>query len=307
MNEQTPTTSGKRKTSAGMIAILIILLLGIGGLLYWAFTMKSDIEALHAEREALRVELQSELDSMMYEHDMIKTDYGNLSDSLTVKDSIIQADAEEIRKLLNTQWEYYKIKKKLALLQEVSQGYVRQMDSLYTVNAALTEENAEIREDLQIAWDENEVITKDRDSLSGKVMEASILQTYNLDAKGIRVRSSGKERITDKVGRVDKIRVCFTIGENKIVVPGTKEIYVRIAQPDGLILTPDRSDEYSFMYKGEMIQYSIKKMIDYQNTSMDLCLYWAKSSPEKEIQEGTYHVEIFFQEEVIGHTQFILR
>ena len=308
MSEQAPVKeSGKGNTKKALIVVLVLSLIGIGALLYWNTTIKSEMKVLLAEKEVQRVVLQGELDSLMYEHEQIKVEYGTLSDSLYIKDSIIQANATEIRKLLDTQWEYYKIKKKLAVLQKVSQGYIRQMDSLYRVNEALTEENAEIRQDLQVAMRENEEITKDREMLSEKVVTASILQAYNMNAMGIRDRGAGKEKETDKAGRLDKIKVCFTIGENKIVEPGTKEIYIRIAQPDKLILTKDRSDEYTFMYKGEKIQYSIKKLIDYQNNSMDVCFYWAKTSPEKEIQKGTYHVEVFYQDEVIGHTQFVLR
>lgn len=307
MSEQAPSADKRgRKTGKVLIIILVILVIAIGGLLYWNFSIKSDMTVLLAEKEMQRVELQSELDSMMYEHEQIKVEYGSLSDSLSVKDSIIQANAVEIRKLLDTQWEYYKIKKKLALLQKVSQGYVRQMDSLYTVNAALTEENAEIREDLQNARRENEEISKDREQLSDKVMQASILQTYNLVATGVRERGS-KEKETDKASRLDKIKTCFTIGENKILEPGMRDIYIRIAQPDKLILTKDRSDEYTFMYNGDKIQYTVKETIDYQGNSMDLCLYWAKTSSAKEMQKGAYHVEVFYQDEVIGHTMFTLR
>ncbi len=306
MNEQAPTTnSGGGKLKKGIIALLVILALAVIGLLIWNFSMKSDMRVLLDEKEYQRVELQGELDSLMYVHEQIKVEYGTLSDSLFVKDSIIQKNAQEIRKLLDTQWEYYKVKRKLELLQKVSQGYVRQMDSLYRVNEALVEENQEIREDLQIAHRENEMISKDKEVLNEKVEQASILQVYNMSATG--VRDGGKEKDTDKASRVDKIKVCFTISENKIVPPGTKEIYVRIAQPDKLILTKDRSDDYTFLYQGEKIQYSIMKLIDYQNLSMDMCLYWSKSYPDKEIMKGTYHVEIFYEEEVIGHTQFVLR
>ncbi|RLD39436.1 MAG: hypothetical protein DRI97_02720 [Bacteroidetes bacterium] len=308
MNEQTPQVdSGRKKSGKGMIVILVILVLAIAGLLIWNFSIKKDMNTLLEEKEVQRVELQAELDSLMYEHDMIKEDYGTLSDSLFVKDSIIQANAQEIRKLLDTQWEYYKVKRKLELLQKVSQGYIRQMDSLYTVNKVLTEENIVIRQDLQEAREENEMIAQDNEQLNEKVGQASVLQVYNMIAMGVRDRGSSKEKDTDKASRVDKIKVCFTIGENKIVEAGTKDIFVRIARPDKLILTKDRSDTYTFEYQGEKIQYSIKKLIDYQNLSMNMCLYWEKSYKEKEIMKGTYHVEVFYGDEVIGHTQFILK
>jgi uncharacterized protein YoxC len=309
MNTQASLSSndGSKSNKKIFIAILIILALAIIGLLIWIFSVKSDLDVLVAEKEVQRTELQGQLDSLMLEHEQIKDDYGTLSDSLYIKDSIIQANAGEIRKLLDTQWEYYKVKRKLTLLQKVSQRYVRQMDSLYTVNHALTEENQVIREDLQQTKREYEQVTKDKEELNVKVEQASILQVYALNALAVRDRGSGKEKETDKASRLDKIKVCFTVGENMIIESGTKQIYVRIARPDKLIITKDRSDEYTFDYQGEKIQYSIKKLIDYQNMSMNLCMYWAKSYKEKEMMIGTYHVEIFYDNEVIGHTQFVLK
>jgi hypothetical protein len=307
MNEQAPISNRGRKGRTGLLIILAVLAVAVAGLLIWIFSLRSDMNVLLEEKEIQRVELQAELDSLMYEHEMIKEEYGTLSDSLFVKDSIIQANAQEIRKLLDTQWEYYKVKRKLELLQRVSQGYVRQMDSLYVVNKALTEENTVIRQDLQEARGEIEEMSRNNEALTEMVGQASILQVYNMSAEGIRDRGSGKEKETDKASRVDKIKVCFTIGENKVVESGTKEIYVRIARPDKLILTKDRSDEYTFMYQGEKIQYSIKKLIDYQNLSMNLCLYWEKSYAQKDVMKGAYHVEVFYQDEVIGHTQFVLK
>ena len=307
MKEQAPTTAGGQKRKIGFIIILLVLLAAVVALLIWTFSLRSDMNVLLEEKEAQRVELQAELDSLMYEHEVIKEEYGTLADSLFVKDSIIQANAQEIRKLLDTQWEYYKVKRKLELLQKVSQGYVRQMDSLYTVNKALTEENIVLGNNLQEARGEIEEISRNNVELSEKVGQASVLQVYNMQALGIRDRGSGKEKETDKAARLDKIKVCFTIGENKIVESGTKELYVRIARPDKLILTKDRSDDYTFMYQGEKIQYSIKKLIDYQNLSMNLCLYWEKSYKDKEMMKGAYHVEVFYGDEVIGHTQFVLK
>ena len=81
------------------------------------------------------------MDSLLKVHNDLKESYGELSLELAEKDSIIQADAVEIKKLLDSQWDYNRIKKKVTQLQEISQRYVRQMDSLYTVNRELVAEN----------------------------------------------------------------------------------------------------------------------------------------------------------------------
>jgi len=56
-----------------------------------------------------------------------------------------------------------------------------------------------------------------------------------------------------------------------------------------------------------MIQYSIKKNIVYDNKAIDLCGYWNKQYSGQEMQTGLYHVDIFCEGVIIGHTTFTLR
>ena len=125
-------------------------------------------------------------------------------------------------------------------------------------------------------------------------------------AGGIHVTGSGRERKTDKIRRIDKIKVCFTLGDNKITPPGSKNIYVRIARPDKKILTISESDEYSFVYNGNKLQYSAMKVVDYQNKSLTVCVYWTPRVAQKLIP-GTYHVDVFEGNFNIGQTSFKLR
>jgi hypothetical protein len=291
-----------------MRAIAIVLAILVIGLIILLMQTRTSLKSLLAEKEQQRFELQQELDSVLVEHAKVKTEYGQLSDSLLVKDSVIQANALEIKRLLDTEWEYYKVKKKLAQLQLVAQGYVMQMDSLYRVNASLSEENVAIKKDLKDLKKEKEQMANDAKVLTGKVEIAAILRAINMEAAGIRMRSGGeKEVTTDKVQRVDQVRVCFTIGENEIATPGKKDIYIRIARPDQEILVKSKLDEYSFEYQGEQLQYSMMQSIDYANKAVDLCIYWKKEFSNQEMKAGLYHVDIFCENSIIGHTTFTLR
>jgi regulator of replication initiation timing len=221
---------------------------------------------------------------------------------------LIRQNAKEIKKLLNYKWEYYKINKKVKKLQVIAQGYVRQMDSLYTENKILKEENIQItrKYNKQVAKT-NELETM-RERLEEKVSQAEVLQTYNLKAEGLQVKYGGsKQKQTDKAKRVNKIKLCFTLSENLILPTGDKKLYIRIARPDKLILTPSRGDDYSFDYQGEKLQYSIMKEIYYEGLAQDICLYWSKKSVKEEMSPGTYQVEVFEGDNVIGHTNFSLR
>ncbi len=300
-NEDMPKNS-----SLWMYIVLVVLALGIIGLSIKLISVKNEMKELLVEKDMQRTELEKELDSLVYQHQQIKEAYGELSDSLTSKDSIIQANAVEIKKLLNTKWEYYKIKKKLSRLQVISQGYVRQMDSIYRVNHQLTEENQKIKEEIKVERRKNQQLQKSKEELMGKVDEAAVLQVFNLVATPVHKKGSGKERATDKIKRVDRVKVCFTLGKNTIVEPGTKTIYVRIARPNDEILVKGRGDKYSFMFNGEQLQYSIMQHVDYQNESKDICVYWNRRSSLK-LEPGLYHVDIFEGDHEIGGTTFTLK
>ena len=296
----------KRKFPLFLIISIILLLLLIGAGILFLMKNRENTE-LVKEKQELRIELQSELDSMMVEHQRIKDEYGAISDSLFVKDSIIEANAIEIKKLLDTEWEYYKIKKKMNKLRNIAQGYVKQIDSLYRVNTELKEENVAIKRDIVIEQKKNVELVKDVEVLEEKVIIASSIKAYNITAYGVRLKSGSTESITDKAKRVDQIKVCFTLSENELIPAGTKNIYVRIARPDKLILVKGKGGEYSFDHQGEQLQFSMMKQVDYQNQSEDLCLYWIHRSSYEDLMTGKYVITIFADGKQLGATFLSLR
>ncbi|MCF8364248.1 MAG: hypothetical protein K9H16_00610 [Bacteroidales bacterium] len=302
------TKQNEQKNSKVLIyLILLIIFLIISGVLgYLYFDKSSEVEKLVTEKEQVRSDLQTELDKLMQEHDQIKTEYGYLSDTLASRDSMIQANAKEIKSLLNYKWEYFQIKKKLDQLRVTAQGYVRQMDSLYTVNQELTEENERIRENFRSEQMKNTELKVEKQELEQIVENAAVLKAYNIQATGIRQRGTNQKE-TDKARRTDRVRVCFTLGENKLVAHGEKQIYIRIARPDNVILIVDESDKYSFSQNGEKLQYSIKREINYEGEPIDVCAFWNKGNKDDEAMEGKYSVTIYTDQDKIGEGYFELK
>ena len=156
-------TENKQKKGgipAWLWAVIGVLAVALVFLLVRLSSVNGDLKELEAEKELQRQDFQAEVDSLMKVHNELKESYGELSAELAEKDSIIQADAVEIKKLLDSQWDYNRIKKKLSELQVISQHYVRQMDSLYTVNRELVAENERIREEYQAEKRQNTNLTR---------------------------------------------------------------------------------------------------------------------------------------------------
>ena len=290
-----------------LYAILGLLAIALVFLLVRNSSLKTDKEALEAEKEMQRLDFQAEVDSLMKVHNELKESYGELSLELAEKDSIIQADAVEIKKLLDSQWDYNRIKKKVAALQDISQRYVRQMDSLYTVNRELVAENERIREEFQAERRQNTTLTRQKEELTNKVNQAAVLRIYNLTADAVRFKGGSQETETNKAKRAERVRVSFTIGQNDLVDPGTKTFYLRIADPSKNIISKGMGDEYAFMYQGELLQYTEKVQVNYDNREKDVRAYYIKPSG-REMLPGYYFVDVYDDNNnLVGQTSFNLR
>ena len=285
----------------GLLAILSVLLFVNNS------KLKSKNEGLEAEKEMQRLDFQAEVDSLMRVHNELKESYGELSLELAEKDSIIQADAVEIKKLLDSQWDYNRIKKKMANLQEISQRYVRQMDSLYTVNRELVAENERIREEFQAERRQNTNLTRQKEELANKVNQAATMRISNYNAKAVRFKGSGKESVTDRASRAERIRIDFTVAANELIEPGTKLFYVRIADPKRAIISKGSGDEYSFKSNGETLQFTEKVRVNYDGTETAVRAYYVKPDAY-ELMPGTYFVDVYEEGgKLIGQTTVDLR
>lgn len=292
----------------GVLAIaLIFFLVRYSSLKVQYTSLKTDKEVLEAEKEMQRLDFQAEVDSLMKVHNELKENYGELSKELAEKDSIIQADAVEIKRLLDSQWDYYRIKKKLAALQEISQGYVRQMDSLYTVNRELVAENERIREEYQNERRQNTNLTRQKEELTNKVNQASTLKLYNYTAHAVRFKGNGSEATTDRASRAERIRIDFTLAANDIVEPGTQIFYVRIADPRRAIISKGTGDEYAFQSNGETLQFTEKVRVNYDGKETAVRAYYVKPDAY-EMLPGTYFIDVYEQGgKLIGQTAIDLK
>jgi len=270
-------------------------------------SIKNDLRNLEAEKELQRIDFQAEVDSLIRVHNELKDSYGELSLELAEKDSIIQADAVEIKKLLDSQWDYYRIKKKLASLQEISQRYVRQMDSLYTVNRELVAENERIREEYQNERRQNTTLTRQKEELTNKVNQAATMKARNCTATAVRFKGSGKEATTDRANRAERIRIDFTLAENELIEAGSKLVYIRIADPTKAVICKGTGDEYSFTSNGESLQYTEKVHVNYEGKETPVRAYYIKPG-DIQFRPGYYFVDVYEQGgKLIGQTSLELK
>jgi regulator of replication initiation timing len=274
--------------------------------LYFGFFAKPVYNVEFVKAQVEKENLQSELDSLLAEHKRIKVEYGDLSEQLSEKDSIIMASAAEIKKLINSQGDYYKIKKQLARLQSIAQDYVTQIDLLYTENRALKEENTTIRQTLTKTEEAKAAVESENQNLNAKLSVAAALKAYNISSKAMYDKRSG-EVITEKATRTEKIRTTLLLAENSLIEAGNVNIYCRIALPgDGKVLTPGTGDAFTFINNDKQLQYSCKTTVNYKNQATPVSLTWDLRPGDKAVK-GHYIVQVFTDDIYLGETYFDLK
>ena len=261
-------------------------------------------QSFKVEKEAatlVNTELQHELDSLMANYNATKMEYDSI---LVDKDSIIMANADEIQKLIASQADYYRIRRQLNLLQEVTKNYVRDIDSLVTINQVLKDENIAFQQEIQRATVRTTELEQDKEELSSKVEVASALRAYQIRAEAIRMRTRGREEVTDRANRAEQIKVCFTLPDNPVARTGNHNVYLRIAKPDGSIMRVSDDAAYSFVIEGDTLQYSSSTVVDYRNQVTEACLYWQRI---EEFEPGLYLISLFTDEFRLGEAALNLR
>ena len=295
----------RRYKTLSIIALIIALIL-LCITVY--FIHKSTVQVTQvAVFEEEKTSLQHELDSILHEYEAMKSEYGDLNAQLSEKDSAILAQAQEIRELIASQADYRRIKKKLELLQDQGKEYVRLLDDLYKENQKLTEENTEIKQKVTRLSKEKEDLSQEKDVLEEKVTIASKLKAYNVSLRGMSVKSGGKKQDeTDKAKKVKKLKVNFTLSENKLFPEGELVLYSRISLPDGRVLALGKGDAYCFTNDGKQLQYTIKTSVNYEKTAKQVSMEWDLRDEDKAVA-GEYKVQIFTETDYIGEGVMILQ
>jgi hypothetical protein len=294
-----PPPPGKKKTTTLLTIIIVVLVAACGYLFYQLSEQKKQTvkyEEVQGILEEEKSSLTGELKDLMEEYESLKSN----NDSMNVK---LQEQQNRIKKLLGVNTanlETIKLyKKELVTLREVMKSYIVQIDSLNQRNQILMAENTEVKTKLDQARTANKELTDQKDELSTKVQQASILAAKNIIITPLNRRS--KENI--KSEKVVKIKTCFTIRENSIVKAGPRTVYLRIARPDELVLTASAENHVEF--QGEQMVYTEKRDLEYDNADIDMCIFYDVKNGE--LTAGTYSIDLFCDGNLIGSNTFTLK
>jgi uncharacterized protein (DUF3084 family) len=280
-----------------IILIVAFLLIGLFAVLY--YNNKKQMEEMVTELNTEKMELTKEYEELALDFSF-QTDIDSINNLLQHERERIEQLIEEIKTIKATNASKIReYKKELTTLRKVLKNYIFQIDSLNRRNEQLTKENKEYQQKFTHIKSSMKKLEKQKETLEEKVDIASKLELKNIIAKGL----TGKNKITKKTSRVAKIRVCFTIKKNITAPAGEKTVYLRIERPDKSLLMQSLNNK--FRYEGSDINYSSKRVIEYEGKDLDVCIYYKVD--EGELMKGEYIADIFIDGKNVGTGTFELK
>ena len=247
-------------------------------------------------------EIQKSFDASLSRLDSMSTLNTSLQSKLESSNKDIAKTKSEIRSILNkknaTAAELSKAKMLIASLNDKISGMETQIASLTQDNQNLTADKVALTKDKEDLTQNLTTTTATKDSLAQKVDVASTLNASNIAITPIDVRNNGKEKVTTKAKRVNKLMISFDV-DNRIAATGTTDVFVVVTGPDGKAITQQSTDSGTFTTRTDGDKSFTAKLPVEIQTDQKKNVQFA-FTPGNSFQQGSYKIQIYQNGFLIG-------
>lgn len=288
-----------QKSNSSLKAVVVVLALLLLGSLGYMYKMSTDNQTSENKLMTDKEKLSEELQASIAKYDEAISENTSLSDELSA----------EREKLVQLKAELEKSQGDAAAMSRFKNDYLRlkrEMDNLMKENDVLKKQNATLttqRDSTQVVLEDTrkvrDTLVAQNDNLSKTVERGSKLSVLNLQTMAVKQRSSGKQVDTDKASRADVLKISFMIAENQIAKSGDKNYYVQVIDSKNNVLGDKKTESFG----DKTLTYSFIKTVKYENKTVQV----SQDLPVKDIEGGTFFVNIFDKGELVSKTSFTLR
>lgn len=289
----------ERKAHAGfktliyvLAALAVVLALVLGYMLVQRNSLVHALEGEKAELAQQMTDLQNDFNSLNSDYEVINHQLDTSREQVAqLIDKLNKTEATNRAKI--RQYE-----KELGTLRTIMKGYIVQIDSLNTLNKKLTADAAAARREAAESRRANEQLTQQVENLSEQVNVGKTLR-----ARGISLTAYySNDKEGDRHSRVRYMVASLSLVENSLANRGPVRVYVRVKDPEGVLLLNNDSPE--FLLQGEEIQATASREVDYEGAEVDLSIYINDTG---EFLKGIYTVEAYTEQGLLGKGECMLR
>lgn len=201
-----------------------------------------------------------------------------------------------------------RIKSYEALLTEKDQ----EISSLREELGIATAKNRELTEHISGLESTNEELGQQIDEFTTKTAElqekitiASALKAEKIHVSAISDKGKERDSGSYKSKRINQLKVNFELADNAVSQAGEKDIYLRVLDPDGAVLSDMATGSGSFLHNEREMIYSSKQRITYENTRKPVSIIYGRGGIP--LKSGKYTVELYAEGFKIGQGDFTVK
>jgi myosin heavy subunit len=308
--------SERNRGSRMVIVGLILVLLVINAILLYMQHQKTQQNEQQAEIIKTKT---SELEEQIKTYEALKADFerqsqelqqlGGSNDSLRAQIAAITADLNQLRSFRKGSFSIADQKKYRERASNLEQQLKRKDEEIARLkedNEQLFTENTDLKTTQTRLSDTVSTLKSNNQNLSQKVQLASRLNAEKINVSIINDR--GKEKTDDdeefRARQVDKLKVSFKLSRNDVAEKNSKDIYLRLIEPDGAALYNLSTGGGTFKVEGKDVPYTAKTNILFDNSGQSASFTYDKDA---EYKKGVHTVELYSGGYQIGQTTFKLK
>lgn len=276
--------------------ILVVVAVALVAVLGYVWSQKS---SLISELEDEKRDLTEQMESLQNDYATLSSDYDNINSQLDTSRAEVADLLERIKKTNATnRAKMRQYEKELGTLRSIMRNYIVQIDSLNSLNHKLTAEAAAARREAAVSKAESAQLSQQVENLTGQVAAGSVIK-----ARGLHIAAyNSSDKVTDRSSRTVRLLTSLSLVENDLAPKGPVRVFIRVKDPDGIILT--NSNRSSFTFNGETMVASASRRVDYEGSEVDLSIY-LNDIPE--YRKGVYTVEAYTEQAFLGKSELMLR
>ena len=276
--------------------ILVVVAVALVAVLGFVWSQKA---SLISELEDEKRDLTEQMESLQNDYATLSSDYDNINSQLDTSRAEVADLLERIKKTNATnRAKMRQYEKELGTLRGIMRNYIVQIDSLNTLNHKLTAEAAAARREAAASKAESAQLSQQVENLTGQVAAGSVIK-----ARGLHIAAyNSSDKVTDRSSRTVRLLTSLSLVENDLAPKGPVRVFIRVKDPDGIILT--NSNRSSFTFNGETMVASASRRVDYEGSEVDLSIY-LNDIPE--YRKGVYTVEAYTEQSFLGKSELMLR
>ena len=283
---------GPRTVMTALAAVAAVLACILAYMLYQRNTLVNQLEGEKAELAQQMVALQEDFSAL-------NSDYENINHQLDTSREQVAMLIEKLNKTQATnRAKIRQYEKELGTLRTIMKGYIVQIDSLNTLNKRLTADAAAARREAAESRRANEELSAQVENLSTQVSAGKVLRARAISLAGY----YSNDKQGDRHSRVRYMIANLSLVENSLADRGPVRVFVRVKDPEGVLLMNNESVE--FMVKDQVLQATASREVDYEGSEVDMSIYINDTG---EFLKGVYTLEVYTEQSLLGRSECMLR